>query len=226
MESNIICLERIYRVYEGEYKVSAVDGVSLSIKRGSFCCIAGPSGSGKTSLLNLIGGLDRPTSGSIFINGKDIALLSRAGLASFRLKKLGFIFQELNLVPVLTARENIEFPLILQGWEKGKRDTAVDSVMEELGLEGLAERKPSAMSGGQQQRVAVARAVVSGPELVLADEPTANLDSHNAQLLIRLMKRLNAEKRITFIFATHDESVLREGRRIIYLRDGKVIREV
>jgi putative ABC transport system ATP-binding protein len=219
---NIINLEDVYRVYEGEFKVAAVDGINLAIESGAFCCIAGPSGSGKTSLLNLIGGLDRPTSGKIFIDGEDITKFSRTKLSVFRLKKLGFVFQELNLVPVLTVRENIEFPLLLQGWDREKRRMAVDAVLKELGIEKMAERRPSAMSGGQQQRAAVARAVAANPALVLADEPTANLDSQNSRILVQLMKRLNAEKGITFIFASHDESVLKEARQVIYLRDGRI----
>lgn len=219
----IVHLEDVFRVYDGGFKVAAVDGISLSIEKAGFCCIAGPSGSGKTSLLNLIGGLDSPTSGKIFIDGEDITTFSKTQLSLFRLKKLGFVFQEFNLIPVLTIRENIEFPLILQGWDKERCRTAVDSVMQELGIEQISERKPFAVSGGQQQRVAVARAVVSSPVLVLADEPTANLDSHNSTLLVQLMKRLNKEKGVTFIFASHDELVLKEAGRIIYLRDGKII---
>ncbi|HNS32862.1 MAG TPA: ABC transporter ATP-binding protein [bacterium] len=221
-DDKLIRLENVSRVYNGGFKVIAVDSIDFSVERGGFCCIAGPSGSGKTSLLNLIGGIDKPTSGDIFIENENITALSRAKLSDFRLKKLGFVFQELNLIPVLTARENIEFPLMLQGWSIEKREIAVNGIMKELGLEGLADRRPAAMSGGQQQRIAVARAVVSGPSLVLADEPTANLDSANSHNLVELMKRLNSEKNITFIFATHDESVLREARQIVYLRDGKI----
>ncbi len=225
MENEIICLENLSRVYEGEFKVAAVNGISLAIATGSFCCVAGPSGSGKTSLLNLIGGLDKPDSGSVSVDGQNIAGFSKAQLSLFRLRKLGFIFQELNLIPVLTARENIEFPLLLQEWRKERVDKAVDRIMKELGLEELAGRRPAAMSGGQQQRVAVARAVVSDPSLVLADEPTANLDSHNSRLLVGLMKRLNREKNITFLFASHDEIVLKEARRVIYIRDGMIIQD-
>jgi len=225
MENTVILLTEVVKVYDGEYKVAAVNGINLSLERGSFSCIAGPSGSGKTSLLNLMGGLDKPTSGKVFIENKNITEFSRTKLSDFRLKKLGFVFQELNLIPVLTVRENIEFPLLLQGWDETRREKAVNAILEELGLEGLSERRPLSISGGQQQRAAVARAIVSNPAVILADEPTANLDSGNARSLIELMKRLNGEKGITFILSSHDEMVLKEAGDIIYLRDGKIIRE-
>ncbi len=225
MENTVIRLIDVVKVYDGEFKVAAVNGISLSVERGSFSCIAGPSGSGKTSLLNLMGGLDKPTSGDIFIEDEDIAKFSRTKLSAFRLRKLGFVFQELNLIPVLTVRENIEFPLLLQGWDETRRKKAVNAIIEELGLERLSERRPLSISGGQQQRAAVARAIVSNPAVILADEPTANLDSGNACSLIGLMKRLNKEKNITFILSSHDEMVLNEAGSIIYLRDGKIIRE-
>lgn len=226
MDKSIVVLDNVFRIYNGEFRVNAVSGVTLHISKGDFCCLAGPSGSGKTSLLTLIGGLDRPSSGRIFVDGEEITGFSKTGLSLYRLKKLGFVFQELNLIPVLTARENVEFPLLLLEWEKEQRRRAVDEVMAELGISELAGRRPAAMSGGQQQRVAVARAVVARPTLVLADEPTANLDSHNSNLLVSLMKQLNRERNITFLFATHDESVLKQARHIVYLRDGKVVEEI
>lgn len=226
MENTVIRLKDVVKVYDGEYKVAAVNGISMSVERGSFFCIAGPSGSGKTSLLNLMGGLDKPTSGSVFIEDADIAKFSKTKLSDFRLKKLGFVFQELNLIPVLTVRENIEFPLLLQGWDETRRKKAVNAVIEELGLEGLSERRPLSISGGQQQRAAVARAIVSNPAVILADEPTANLDSGNARSLIGLMKRLNGEKNITFILSSHDEMILKEAGDIIYIRDGRIIQGV
>jgi len=225
MENPVIRLREVVKVYDGECKVAAVNGISLSVERGSFSCIAGPSGSGKTSLLNLMGGLDRPTSGDVFIEDENIAGFSRIKLSDFRLKKLGFVFQELNLIPVLTVRENIEFPLLLQGWDAERREKAVDAIIEELELENFSKRRPLSVSGGQQQRAAVARAIVSNPSVILADEPTANLDSANARSLIGLMKRLNREKNITFVLSSHDEMVLKEAGDIIHLRDGKIIRE-
>ncbi|MBN1445892.1 MAG: ABC transporter ATP-binding protein [Candidatus Omnitrophica bacterium] len=223
MENTVIRLKEVVKIYDGEYKVAAVNGISMSVERGSFSCIAGPSGSGKTSLLNLMGGLDKPTSGDVFIEDKNIAKFSRTKLSDFRLKKLGFVFQELNLIPVLTIRENIEFPLLLQGWDETRKKKAVNDIIEELGLEKLSERRPLSISGGQQQRAAVARAIVSNPAVILADEPTANLDSGNARSLIGLMNRLNREKGITFVLSSHDEMVLKEAGSIIYLRDGKII---
>lgn len=222
---NTIRLEKVSKVYDGQYQVTAVDEVSLEVAQGEFLCLAGPSGSGKTTLLNLIGGLDRPTSGRILIGDTDLTGLRRGQVADFRLRNLGFVFQEYNLIPVLTARENMEFGLLLQGISEAQRRSRVDTVLEELGLSGLADRKPSSMSGGQQQRVAVARAVVSQPTLVLADEPTANLDSANVRNLMEIMKTLNRTRSITFILASHDESVLKEVHRIVYLRDGRVVKD-
>ncbi len=221
----ILNVQQITRIYDGDFPVRAVDGISLQVERGQFLCVAGPSGSGKTTLLNLLGGLEKPDSGTIVIEGEDIGKYNRRQLAELRLRKIGFVFQELNLIPVLTAEENIEFPLFLQGIAPAERRRRALKVMEELELSGLAERKPHQMSGGQQQRVAIARAIVADPALVLADEPTANLDSATSQNLVTLMKRLNQEKGITFLLATHDEQILQEAPRVIFLRDGKVIRE-
>ena len=221
----ILNAENITRVYDGKFPVRAVDGVSLKVEKGEFVCLAGPSGSGKTTLLNLLGGLERPDSGRISIEGGDVGGLNRRQRADLRLRKIGFIFQELNLIPVLTAEENIEFGLLLQGIGPTERRRRVLRVMEELGLSGLARRRPSEMSGGQQQRAAVARAIVAGPALVMADEPTANLDSGNGRNLVEMMKGLNREKGITFILATHDEQILGGAPRVIFLRDGKIARE-
>jgi len=217
--------KNLTRVFEGQFAVRAVDDVSMTVEKGEFVCLAGPSGSGKTTLLTLLGGLDVPTSGDVSIGGVQITCHGRRDLARFRLHHIGFVFQELNLLPVLTALENVEFGLMLQHVPARERKERALDVLRELGLGDLAGRKPAAMSGGQQQRVAVARAIVGRPELVLADEPTANLDSHSTQNLVELMLQLNRDKRITFVLATHDEQVLRQSRRVLYLRDGKIVKE-
>jgi putative ABC transport system ATP-binding protein len=221
----ILKAENISRVYDGGFPVRAVDGLSLRIEKGEFVCIAGPSGSGKTTLLNLLGGLERVDSGAVSVEGKDIGGFSRRQMAELRLRKIGFVFQELNLIPVLTAEENIEYGLLLQGVRSAERRERVAGVMEELGLSGLARRRPHEMSGGQRQRVAVARAVVSRAALVMADEPTANLDSGSSRNLVEMMKKLNREKGMTFVLATHDELILNAAPRVIFLRDGKTVRE-
>ena len=221
----ILKAENISRVYDGEFPVRAVDDLSLRVEKGEFVCIAGPSGSGKTTLLHLLGGLEKIDSGAISIEGEDISGFSRRQLAELRLRKIGFVFQELNLIPVLTAEENIEYGLLLQGVGLDGRRERVGRVMEELGLSGLARRRPHEMSGGQRQRVAVARAVVSQAAIVMADEPTANLDSGNSRNLVEIMKKLNQEKGITFVLATHDELILNSAPRVIFLRDGKTVRE-
>ncbi len=209
----------------GEIAVQALRGVDLEVDPGEFIAIVGPSGSGKTTLLNLMGALDVPTGGRIEIFGRDLGRLNRKERAEIRLRSLGFVFQAYNLVPVLTARENVEFVLELQGVAAARRRAQAEQTLDELGLGELAERRPSEMSGGQQQRVAVARAVAARPSLVLADEPTANLDSENAQALLQMMRRLRDEGGMTFVFSTHDPLVVSYASRVVTLRDGQVLRD-
>jgi putative ABC transport system ATP-binding protein len=217
-------IEQINKVYDQSrtVKVQALKDVDLAVEKGDFVVISGPSGSGKTTLLNLIGGLDSATSGHIHIDDHQITGLKERELSKVRLMHIGFIFQAYNLIPVLTAMENIEYIMMLQGVpEKERRDKA-RSVSAHLGIEDLLNKRPNEMSGGQQQRVAVARSIVSEPDLVLADEPTANLDSKTGEKLIELMRGLNEEKKITFIFSTHDKMVMEKARRRIVLRDGQI----
>ncbi len=214
-------VSRRYRSGAGE--VAAVDDVSLVVEPGEFVAIAGPSGSGKTTLLNLMGALDLPDGGTILVDGTDLTGLGRGARADLRLRKLGFIFQAYNLIPVLSALENAEFVMLLQGIDRRERQARVREVFRLIGLEGLESRRPHQLSGGQQQRVAVARAIVARPALVLADEPTANLDSHTGGALLDVMQRLNAELGTTFVFSTHDSTVMERADRLIHLRDGKVV---
>lgn len=207
---------------QGEIKVQALNTINLSIAEGEFAALVGPSGSGKTTLLNIIGGLDSPTDGSVQLNGTDITTLKESALADFRLFRLGFIFQAYNLVPVLSALENVELVMVLQGREKTESRERAEHYLQLAGLEQAMQRRPSALSGGQQQRVAVARALAAGPQLVLADEPTANLDSENATALLDIMHRLSQEEKTTFIFSTHDVRVMERAERIITLRDGRI----
>lgn len=203
--------------------VTAVKNVSLTIADGEFTAIAGPSGSGKTTLLNLIGGLDEPTSGRVVVAGQELAKLDRNELAEFRLHNLGFIFQAYNLIPVLSAEENVEFIMLLQGVSAEMRHERVKSELGQLGIGSeLLHRRPNELSGGQQQRLAVARATVARPKLILADEPTANLDSKTGAVLLDKMKAMNEQKGITFLFSTHDPRVMERARRLIYLRDGEI----
>lgn len=197
----------------------------MQIKRGEFVAIAGPSGSGKTTLLNIIGGLDRPDEGKVFIEDRDLNKMGKSELAELRLYKIGFVFQAYNLIPVLSAEENVEFILLLQGMSKKERRQRAREILDEVGLKDLYERRPSELSGGQQQRVAVARAIVSNPAIVLADEPTANLDSRTGQSLLKLMKGMNETKGITFIFSTHDKMVMDYARRLIIIRDGMIVED-
>ncbi|MDH5803945.1 MAG: ABC transporter ATP-binding protein [Gemmatimonadota bacterium] len=203
-------------------EVQAVRGVSLSVKKGEFVAVAGPSGSGKTTFLNMVGGLTRPTRGAVLVDGMDLTGLSESNLAKMRLEKIGFVFQAYNLLPVLTALENAEFSLLLRGMSKEDRQRKVRALFEEIGIGGLEDRKPPKLSGGQQQRVAVARAVVGEPALILADEPTANLDSASSDTLLETMEQLNRETGITFIFCTHDPRVMDRARRLIRLVDGRI----
>jgi len=210
-------------VYKRQVKVHAVNGISLSFEEGEFAAIVGPSGSGKTTLLNMLGGLDKPTSGEIIIDHTNIRELKSSKLIDFRLRNIGFVFQAYNLIPVLTARENVEFIMHLQGKSKTERDKRVRELLEAVGLGDRLDSRPAKMSGGQQQRVAVARALASKPKFILADEPTANLDSKSTENLLDIMEKLNAEENITFIFSTHDARVVKKARRVITIEDGKVV---
>jgi putative ABC transport system ATP-binding protein len=219
-------LEQATKLYrQGKIDVRAVEGLSFSIYKGGFVALCGPSGSGKTTVLNLIGGLDVPTKGKVFLEGKDINLLSRSRVSAIRRDRIGFIFQAYNLIPVMTAYENAEFVLRLQGVPERECREKVTAVLAQVGLEGLENRRPDEMSGGQQQRVAIARAIVTRPAIILADEPTANVDSATADSLLDLMERLNRESGMTFFFSTHDQRVMGRAHRFIGLRDGKLERD-
>ncbi|MDR2810402.1 MAG: ABC transporter ATP-binding protein [Tannerellaceae bacterium] len=222
--SVIIETKEVYKIYKDPAsEVHAVDGVSLCIRQGEFTAIVGPSGSGKTTLLNLIGGLDKPTSGSLFVEGEDIALLSAKELVDFRLHNIGFIFQSYNLIPVFTARENVSFILDLQGRKRQEVAHRSMELLQAVGLGNRGDSRPAKLSGGQQQRVAVARALASKPRFVLADEPTANLDSKSAENLLDMMEKLNRQEQITFLFSTHDPRIMAKARRIITLEDGRIV---
>jgi len=221
--SKIIETKDLFKIYkEPAQEVHAVDGVSLTINEGEFMAIVGPSGSGKTTLLNLIGGLDKPTSGSLSVDGKDISTLSDREMTAFRLHHIGFVFQAYNLIPVLTAKENVSFVMELQGRKRSEIDRRATELLRAVGLGDRMDSRPSKLSGGQQQRVAVARALASGPQFILADEPTANLDSKSAENLLDIMERLNEQEGITFIFSTHDPRIMAKAKRIIRLEDGKI----
>jgi putative ABC transport system ATP-binding protein len=220
--SIVECTDIKKTYHQGRVEVPALNGVSLSIEKGGFVAIAGPSGSGKTTMLNIIGGLDLPDSGRAVVDGNALEEMSRSDLANLRLQKIGFVFQAYNLIPVLSALENVEFVMLLQGVPAAERHERAKEILDEVGLEGTYDRRPAELSGGQQQRVAVARAIVSDPSIVLADEPTANLDSTNGKGLLEMMKELNQKKKVTFIFSTHDPMVMEYARRLIYLRDGLV----
>jgi putative ABC transport system ATP-binding protein len=221
----VVRIDSVKKTYrQGVVDVPALQGVDLEIQRGEFLAFAGPSGSGKTTLLNLVGGLASPTSGSIAIEGKDLETLSKAQLSEMRLRRIGFIFQAYNLIPVLTAFENAEFVLLLQKVDQKERREKVMSMLEMVGLSGMENRYPRELSGGQQQRVAIARAIVAEPAIILADEPTANLDSKTAAHLLGTMEMLNQEKQATFLFSTHDPAVMKRARKLVFLRDGKIER--
>ncbi len=207
---------------DGKTWVNALRGIDVTIEQGEFAAIAGPSGSGKTTLLNLIGGLDTATSGSVHLDGDDITNMRSRHLNKIRLHKIGFVFQAYNLIPVLTAQENVEFTMMLQGCPAPERRARAAEILEQVGLGENMHRRPPALSGGQQQRVAVARAIVTHPKIVLADEPTANLDSGTGSKLLDLMRELNEQKNVTFIFSTHDPMVMEYSRRLIRLQDGKI----
>ena len=219
----IVRVEKASKVYQRDrIAVPALQEATLDILRGDFVALVGPSGSGKTTLLNLIGGLDQPTDGRIWVGDQEITSLTKRELAEVRLRKIGFVFQEYNLVPVLSALENVEYVMLLQGVPEAKRRARAMSLLEQLGLEGLQHRRPNELSGGQQQRVAVARAIAAEPIIVLPDEPTANLDSKSGATLMDLMRRLNEEQGTTFVFSTHDPMVMERARRIVRLRDGRI----
>ncbi len=224
---NIIEIKNLHKIYNSDsVSVHAVNGINLSFEKGEFSAIVGPSGSGKTTLLNLIGGLDDATEGSVTIDNVEIEKLSARKLTDFRMKNIGFVFQAYNLIPVLTAKENVEFIMQLQGTDKPTREARTMELLNEVGLGEMVNRRPSKLSGGQQQRVAVARALASKPKFVLADEPTANLDSKSTENLLDIMEQLNKEEKITFIFSTHDQRVVNKARRIITIEDGKIISDV
>ena len=220
---SVIITKNLYKTYEGVVPVHAVNGVDIDITEGEFTAIVGPSGSGKTTLLNIIGGLDKPTSGEVIVNNQDISQLSNNELIDFRLHNIGFVFQAYNLIPVLTAKENVEFVMLLQNREKAERDNRVAELLDAVGLGDRMNNRPSQMSGGQQQRVAVARALAPKPKFVLADEPTANLDSTSTNNLLDIMSELNRKENITFVFSTHDQRVIDRARRVITLEDGKIV---
>ena len=220
---NIVEVSNVNKTYsQGSTEVKALKDVNLEIKKGEFAALAGPSGSGKTTLLNIIGGLDRPDSGEVIVDGMNCAQMTATQLARLRLEKIGFVFQAYNLIPVLSAIENVEFVMLLQGVPPKERRKRAKEILDEVGLHGLYDRRPAELSGGQQQRVAVARAIVAGPAIVLADEPTANLDSKTAAGLLEIMLTMNKEKGVTFIFSTHDKMVMDYAARLIHIRDGRI----
>ena len=222
-KNDVIVTEGVTKVYAADgIPVNALGGIDLTIRSGEFTALMGPSGSGKTTFLNIISGLDNPTEGKVWLAGKVLSDMSGNELSDFRRDNIGFIFQAYNLIPVLTVEENIEYIMLLQGVSKAERHERVTSMLESVGLKGLANRNPTQLSGGQQQRVAIARAMVSEPAIILADEPTANLDSKTGADLLAIMNRLNVETGMTFIFSTHDPMVKESARRLITLRDGQI----
>ena len=223
----VIKAEDLVKTYsDNDIEVHAVQHIDLSVQEGEFTAIVGPSGCGKTTLLNILGGIDQPTSGKVFIDGAEITGLSDRKLIDFRLNNIGYVFQAYNLIPVLTAYENTEFIMLLQKWPKEKREARAIELLEKVGLKDKMKNRPGKLSGGQQQRVAVARALASKPKFVLADEPTANLDSAATTQLLDIMYQLNQEENITFVFATHDQRVMDRAKRIIKLDDGKIIEDI
>ncbi|MCG9126931.1 ABC transporter ATP-binding protein [Candidatus Poribacteria bacterium] len=222
-DKRVIVTEDVTKVYEADgIPVNALNGVDLTINKGEFTALVGPSGSGKSTFLNIISGLDTPTDGKVFLSGKFLSELSSKELSDFRRDNIGFVFQAYNLLPVLTVEENVEYIMLLAGVPKSERQKRVTSMLNSVGLEGVEDRLPTQLSGGQQQRVAIARAMVSEPDIILADEPTANVDSKTGSDLLEMMSRLNAETGMTFIFSTHDPMVMESAHRLITLRDGKV----
>ena len=224
--AHVIVTEGVTKVYSDDgVPVHALRGIDLSIEHGEFAALVGPSGSGKTTLLNIISGLDTPTDGKVWLNGNLLSRMGGNALSDFRRDNIGFVFQAYNLIPVLTVEENIEYIMLLQKVPKSERHERVLATLEEVGLGGMASRKPTQLSGGQQQRVAIARAMVSQPAIILADEPTANLDSKIGAELLDMMYRLNIQSGMTFIFSTHDPMVMARARRLIMLKDGQIERD-
>lgn len=220
----VVEINNVHKTYhDTEVEVKAIRGVTLSFARGDFAVIVGPSGSGKTTLLNLVGGLDQPTDGEILVAGHQLSKLKPGELIDFRMEHVGFVFQSFNLIPVLTAAENVGFIMNLQKWPRAEREARTDELLQSVGLAERRNSRPSQLSGGQQQRVAVARALAAHPEFILADEPTANLDSKSAESLLDIMEKLNREEEMTFIFSTHDARVVKRARRVITLEDGLVV---
>ncbi|MDF1571495.1 MAG: ABC transporter ATP-binding protein [Bacteroidales bacterium] len=220
----VLELHNVHKIYNGsEVNVHAVNGITIDFEEGEFSAIVGPSGSGKTTLLNMIGGLDSPTEGKILVDNTDLSTLKTSDLIDFRMWNIGFVFQSYNLIPVLTAKENVEFIMNLQKRPKKERDQRTMEMLKAVGLGDRANSRPAKLSGGQQQRVAVARALASKPKFILADEPSANLDSKSTETLLDIMEELNREEKITFIFSTHDNRVIKKARRVVTIEDGKVI---
>jgi putative ABC transport system ATP-binding protein len=226
MMTAVRCVDVCKTYRQGDQDVKALDHLSIDIGQGEFVCLMSPSGGGKTTLLNAIGGLDIPDSGEVWIAGQRIDQMSKGQLADLRLANVGFVFQAYNLIPVLTAQENVEFVMQIQGVPANERRDKSLAILDEVGLKGLESRRPAEMSGGQQQRVAVARAIVSRPELVLADEPTANLDSKTSDELMELFKELNEKHNTTFVIATHDQRVQRYAKRLVRMRDGRIVDDI
>lgn len=223
----VIEIKNLTKIYsESEVEVHAVNGVTLDFEEGEFAAIVGPSGSGKTTLLNMIGGLDDPTSGEVMVGGTTMSNLKGEALTDFRLNNIGFVFQSYNLIPVLTAKENTEFVMRLQGKTSKECDTRTEELLKSVGIGERMNARPAKLSGGQQQRVAVARALASKPKFILADEPTANLDSKSTETLLDIMEKLNREENITFVFSTHDARVVKKARRVVTIEDGKIISDV
>ena len=223
---DIVKCTKVKKTYrQNTVSVKALDGISLSIKKGGFVAIAGPSGSGKTTLLNIIGGLDSADSGRVVVDGNVLTDMTQSELAKLRLRKVGFVFQAYNLIPVLSAQENVEFVMLLQGVPPAERRERARAILDDVGLRGMYGRRPAELSGGQQQRVAVARSIVSDPSIVLADEPTANLDSKTGASLLEIMEEMNEKKQVTFVFSTHDKMVMDFAHRLVYLRDGRIVED-
>ena len=222
-ETPVVELENVAKVYQqGDQRVEALRGLTLTVRGGEFTAISGPSGSGKTTALNLIGALDTPTSGTVRLEGADLGTLTRQELSRLRRDRIGFVFQAYNLLPILSAYENAEIVMAVQGVAEAQRRDRVMELLARVGLEGLEHRRPAELSGGQQQRVAIARAIAAGPAVVLADEPTANVDSNTAETLLEMMETLNREQQVTFLFSTHDPRVMARARRLIRLVDGRI----
>ena len=226
MPDEILKIQNVSKIYSTDgIEVRALRSLSLSIEDGEFTAIAGPSGSGKTTLLNIISGLDTPTSGQALLAGKPISTMKGSELSDFRRDHIGFIFQAYNLIPVLTVKENIEYIMLLQGIQENERHSRVTSILKKVGLDGMENRQPKQLSGGQQQRVAIARAMVSNPSIILADEPTANLDSNTGASLLDIMRDLNKSVGMTFVFSTHDTMIMERAKRLVLLRDGEVVND-